>query len=150
MLTAPLMTRFSKTLDIIIKNKRRKKMDYTDKVMENFQNPKHVGELSDANGVGQVGSPACGDIMKIFLKIDDAGIIQDASFKTFGCGAAIASSSMATDMIIGMNIEDAAKLKNSEVVEALGGLPNEKIHCSVLAAEAIQAAIDDYKKGATL
>ncbi|WKY43857.1 iron-sulfur cluster assembly scaffold protein [Eubacteriaceae bacterium ES2] len=125
-------------------------MDYTDKVMENFQNPKHVGELSDANGVGQVGSPACGDIMKIFLKIDDDGIIQDASFKTFGCGAAIASSSMATDMIIGMNIEDAAKLKNSEVVEALGGLPNEKIHCSVLAAEAIQAAIDDYKKGATV
>lgn len=125
-------------------------MDYTDKVMENFQNPKHVGELSDANGVGQVGSPACGDIMKIFLKIDDDGIIQDASFKTFGCGAAIASSSMATDMIIGMNIEEAAKLKNSEVVEALGGLPNEKIHCSVLAAEAIQAAIDDYKKGATL
>ncbi|MDK2904734.1 MAG: nitrogen fixation protein NifU [Eubacteriaceae bacterium] len=124
-------------------------MDYTDKVMENFQNPKHVGELSDANGVGQVGSPACGDIMKIFLKIDDDGIIQDASFKTFGCGAAIASSSMATDMIIGMNIEEAAKLKNSEVVEALGGLPNEKIHCSVLAAEAIQAAIDDYKKGAT-
>jgi nitrogen fixation NifU-like protein len=143
------MMRFLRTQDIIIKNKRRKKMDYTDKVMENFQNPKHVGELSDANGVGQVGSPACGDIMKIFLKIDDDGIIQDASFKTFGCGAAIASSSMATDMIIGMNIEEAAKLKNSEVVEALGGLPNEKIHCSVLAAEAIQAAIDDYKKGAT-
>ena len=121
-------------------------MDYTDKVMENFQNPKHVGELSDANGVGQVGSPACGDIMKIFLKIDDDGVIQDASFKTFGCGAAIASSSMATEMIIGMNIEEAAKLKNSEVVEALGGLPSEKIHCSVLAAEAIQAAIEDYKK----
>ncbi|WKY47247.1 iron-sulfur cluster assembly scaffold protein [Eubacteriaceae bacterium ES3] len=124
-------------------------MDYTDKVMENFQNPKHVGELEQANGVGQVGSPACGDIMKIFLQIDDEGIIQDASFKTFGCGAAIASSSMATDMIIGMNIEEAAKLKNSEVVEALGGLPNEKIHCSVLAAEAIQAAIEDYKKSIT-
>ncbi len=120
-------------------------MDYTDKVMENFTNPKNVGELEDANGVGQVGSPACGDIMKIFLKVRDDGIIENASFKTYGCGAAIASSSMATDMIIGMTIEEAAKLKNSEVVEALGGLPSEKIHCSVLAAEAIQAAIDNYK-----
>lgn len=120
-------------------------MDYTDKVMENFTNPKNVGELEDANGVGQVGSPACGDIMKIFLKVGENEIIENASFKTYGCGAAIASSSMATDMIIGMHIEEAAKLKNSEVVEALGGLPSEKIHCSVLAAEAIQAAIDDYK-----
>lgn len=120
-------------------------MEYTDKVMENFTNPKNVGELEDANGVGQVGSPACGDIMKIFLKVGDDGVIQKASFKTYGCGAAIASSSMATDMIIGMNIEEAAKLKNSQVVDALGGLPSEKIHCSVLAAEAIQAAIDNYK-----
>lgn len=120
-------------------------MDYTDKVMENFTNPKNVGELEDANGVGQVGSPACGDIMKIFLKVGDDGVIEKASFKTYGCGAAIASSSMATDMIIGMNIEEAAKLKNSQVVDALGGLPSEKIHCSVLAAEAIQAAIDNYK-----
>ncbi len=120
-------------------------MDYTDKVMENFTNPKNVGELEDANGIGQVGSPACGDIMKIFLKVGDDGVIENASFKTYGCGAAIASSSMATDMIIGMTIEEAAKLKNSQVVEALGGLPSEKIHCSVLAAEAIQAAIDDYK-----
>ncbi|MDO4288860.1 MAG: Fe-S cluster assembly scaffold protein NifU [Eubacterium sp.] len=121
-------------------------MEYTDKVMENFQNPKNVGELEDANGVGQVGSPACGDIMKMYLKINDDGIVEDAKFKTFGCGAAIATSSMATEMIKGKSIEEAAKLKNSEVVEALGGLPSEKIHCSVLAAEAIQAAIEDYHK----
>jgi len=120
-------------------------MEYTDVVMENFTCPKHVGELEDANGVGQVGSPACGDIMKIFLRIGDDDIIQDASFKTFGCGAAVASSSMATDMIIGKSIEEAAQFKNSDVVDALGGLPAEKIHCSVLAAEAIQAAIADYK-----
>jgi nitrogen fixation NifU-like protein len=120
-------------------------MEYTDKVIENFSSPKHVGELEDANGIGQVGSPACGDIMKIFLKINDEEVIENASFKTFGCGAAVASSSMATDMIIGKSIEEAGKLKNSDVVEALGGLPDVKIHCSVLAAEAIQAAIQDYK-----
>ena len=120
-------------------------MEYTEKVIENFSCPKHVGELEDANGVGQVGSPACGDIMKIFLKINDEDIIENASFKTFGCGAAVASSSMATDMIIGKSIEEAGKLKNSDVVDALGGLPDVKIHCSVLAAEAIQAAIQDYK-----
>ncbi len=120
-------------------------MEYTDVVMENFNCPKHVGELEEANGIGQVGSPACGDIMKIFLKINDDGVIEDASFKTFGCGAAVASSSMATDMIIGKTIEEAGKLKNSDVVDALGGLPSEKIHCSVLAAEAIQAAIADYQ-----
>lgn len=121
-------------------------MEYTDIVMENFTCPKHVGEMKDANGVGQVGNPACGDIMKIFLKIDENDIITDASFKTFGCGAAIASSSVATDMIIGKSIEEANNLKNEEVVDALGGLPTQKIHCSVLAAEAIQAAILDYKK----
>lgn len=120
-------------------------MEYTDVVMENFTCPKHVGEVEGANGVGQVGSPACGDIMKIFLKINDDEIIEDASFKTFGCGAAVASSSMATDMIIGKSIKEAAKLTNTEVVDALGGLPEVKIHCSVLAAEAIQAAIQDYK-----
>lgn len=120
-------------------------MEYTDKVMENFQNPKNVGEMEDANGIGQVGSPACGDIMKMYLKISDDGIVEDASFKTFGCGAAIATSSMATEMIKGKTLEEAAALKNSEVVEALGGLPTEKTHCSVLAAEAIQAAIEDYK-----
>ncbi|HEY5556916.1 iron-sulfur cluster assembly scaffold protein [Acetobacterium sp.] len=121
-------------------------MEYTDIVMENFTCPKHVGEMEDANGVGQVGNPSCGDIMKIFLKIDENDIITDASFKTFGCGAAIASSSVATDMIIGKSIEEANNLKNEEVVDALGGLPTQKIHCSVLAAEAIQAAILDYKK----
>ena len=121
-------------------------MEYTDIVMDNFTCPKHVGEMEDANGVGQVGNPTCGDIMKIFLKIDENDIITDASFKTFGCGAAIASSSVATDMIIGKSIEEANNLKNSEVVDALGGLPTQKIHCSVLAAEAIQAAILDYKK----
>jgi nitrogen fixation NifU-like protein len=121
-------------------------MEYTDIVMENFTCPKHVGEMKDANGVGQVGNPSCGDIMKIFLKIDENDIITDASFKTFGCGAAIASSSVATDMIIGKSIEEANNLKNEEVVDALGGLPTQKIHCSVLAAEAIQAAILDYKK----
>lgn len=122
-------------------------MEYTDKVMENFQNPKNVGEIEDANGVGQVGNPACGDIMKMYLKINDKdGTIEDVKFKTFGCGAAIATSSIATEMIKGKTIEEAAKLKNSEVVEALGGLPSEKIHCSVLAAEAIQAAIEDYHK----
>ncbi|MBC3795822.1 iron-sulfur cluster assembly scaffold protein [Acetobacterium tundrae] len=120
-------------------------MEYTDVVMENFTCPKNVGEIEDANGVGQVGSPACGDIMKIFLKINDDDIIENASFKTFGCGAAVASSSMATEMIIGKSIEEAGKLKNSDVVDALGGLPDVKIHCSVLAAEAIQAAIQDYK-----
>ena len=120
-------------------------MEYTEKVIENFLCPKHVGEIEDANGVGQVGSPACGDIMKIFLKINDDEVIENASFKTFGCGAAVASSSMATDMIIGKTLEEAGKLKNSDVVDALGGLPDVKIHCSVLAAEAIQAAIQDYR-----
>lgn len=121
-------------------------MEYTDVVMENFTSPKHVGELADANGIGQVGSPACGDIMKIFLKINDNEVIEDASFKTFGCGAAVASSSMATSMIIGKTVDEAMKLKNGDVVEALGGLPDVKLHCSVLAAEAIQAAIEDYKE----
>ncbi len=119
-------------------------MEYTDKVMKEFQNPKNVGELKDANGIGEVGSPACGDIMRMYLKISDDGVIEDASFKTFGCGAAIASSSKATEMIKGQTIEQASKLKNSDVVEELGGLPQQKIHCSVLAAEAIAAAIEDY------
>lgn len=119
-------------------------MEYTEKVMKEFQNPKNVGELKDANGIGEVGSPACGDIMRMYLKISDDGVIEDASFKTFGCGAAIASSSKATEMIKGQTIEQASKLKNSDVVEELGGLPQQKIHCSVLAAEAIAAAIEDY------
>ncbi|HCX64206.1 MAG TPA: Fe-S cluster assembly scaffold protein NifU [Eubacteriaceae bacterium] len=118
---------------------------YTDKVIEYFQNPKNVGELEDANGVGEVGSPACGDIMKMFLKIED-GIVKDVTFKTFGCGAAVATSSMATEMIKGKSLEEVEKLTNKMVVEELGGLPSEKIHCSVLAEEAIQAAIKDYRE----
>lgn len=118
--------------------------DYNDKVMDHFMNPRHVGEISDASGTGEVGNAACGDMMKIFLKIDDNGIITDAKFKTFGCGAAIATSSIATDMIIGKHIDEVRKITNQAIVDALGGLPRQKIHCSVLAADAINAALDDY------
>ena len=121
-------------------------MQYTDKVIENFQNPKNVGELEEANAVGEVGSPACGDIMKMFLKINDDDVIEDVSFKTYGCGAAIATSSVATEMIKGMTVDEARKLTNKEVIDYLGGLPSVKIHCSVLAEEAIKAALDDYEK----
>ncbi len=121
-------------------------MLYTDKVIENFQNPKNVGELEDANAVGEVGSPACGDIMKMFMKINDDGVIEDISFKTYGCGAAIATSSVATEMLKGKTVEEARKLTNQQVIDELGGLPPVKIHCSVLAEEAIQAALDDYEK----
>ncbi len=119
---------------------------YTEKVIENFTNPKNVGELEGANAVGQVGNPSCGDIMKMFLKINDDGVIEDVSFKTYGCGAAIATSSIATEMIKGKTIEEAEKLTNQQVVDELGGLPPVKIHCSVLAEEAIKAAIEDYKQ----
>lgn len=118
-------------------------MIYTDKVMDHFTNPRNVGEIEDANGVGEVGNPKCGDIMKIYLKIED-GVIKDVKFKTFGCGAAIATSSMATEIIKGATIEDALKLTNSAVVEALEGLPPAKIHCSVLAEQAVKSAIADY------
>jgi nitrogen fixation NifU-like protein len=118
---------------------------YSGKVMEHFAAPHNVGELKDANGVGEVGNAKCGDIMRMYLKIED-DIIKDASFKTFGCCAAIASSSVATDMIKGKSLGEALALKNSDVVEALGGLPPVKIHCSVLAEEAIKSAIDDYRK----
>lgn len=124
---------------------------YNQKVMDEFSNPQNVGELEDANGVGTVGNATCGDIMKIFMKIDDDGIIRDVKFQTFGCAAAIATSSVATKMIKGKTIEEALKITNSEVVESLGGLPPQKIHCSVLAEEAIKAAVHDYlenyKKG---
>lgn len=124
-------------------------MEYTAKVIEHFTNPRNVGEIEDADGVGEVGNAKCGDIMKMYLKIDDDGTITDVKFKTYGCGAAIATSSVATELIKGKSIDDALKLKNSEVVEALGGLPDVKIHCSVLAEEAIKKAIGDYytKKG---
>ncbi|MDD2561058.1 MAG: Fe-S cluster assembly scaffold protein NifU [Eubacteriales bacterium] len=120
-------------------------MMYSDKVMEHFSNPRNVGELPDANGIGTVGNATCGDIMKVFLRVED-GIIQDVRFKTFGCGAAIATSSMATEMVKGKTLEDALKVSNKAVMEALDGLPPQKVHCSVLAEEAIHAAIEDYRK----
>ena len=119
---------------------------YTEKVMENFTNPKNVGEVENANAVGQVGSPACGHIMKMSMKINDDGIIEDVKFKTYGCGAAIATSSVATEMIKGKHVDEARKLTNQQVIDDLGGLPPAKIHCSVLAAEAIQAALEDWEK----
>ena len=118
-------------------------MMYSDKVWDHFTNPRNVGELPDANGVGEIGNAKCGDIMKMYLKIDN-GTIVDARFKTFGCGAAIATSSMATEMVKGKPIEEALKLTNKAVVEALDGLPPVKVHCSVLAEQAIKAALADY------
>ncbi len=118
-------------------------MLYSDKVLDHFSNPRNVGELPDANGVGEVGNAKCGDIMKMYLKIEN-GVVEDARCKTFGCGAAIATSSMATELIKGKPLDDALKLTNKAVVEALDGLPPVKIHCSVLAEQAIKAAISDY------
>lgn len=118
-------------------------MAYSEKVMDHFANPRNVGELLDANGVGEVGNSKCGDIMKMYLKVED-GIIQDVRFKTFGCGAAIATSSMATQLIKGKTVEEALKLTNKAVMEALDGLPPVKVHCSVLAEQAIKAALADY------
>ncbi len=116
---------------------------YSEKVMDHFKNPRNVGKMEDASGVGEVGNAKCGDIMKMYLKIED-GIIVDAKFNTFGCGSAIATSSMATEMIIGKSVDEALTLSNKAVVEALDGLPAHKIHCSVLAEEAVKAAIKDY------
>lgn len=118
---------------------------YSEKVMDHFTSPRNVGEIENADGVGEVGNPKCGDIMKIYLKIEN-DIIEDVKFKTFGCGAAVATSSIATEMIKGKSVEEALKLTNKAVVEALDGLPPQKIHCSVLAEEAVKAAIEDYKK----
>lgn len=117
---------------------------YNEKVMENFMNPKNTGVIEDPSGEGTVGNASCGDIMKIYLKIED-NVIKDAKFQTFGCAAAIASSSVATDMIIGKTVDEALKLTNAQVIEELEGLPPQKIHCSVLAEEAIKKAIEDYK-----
>ncbi len=119
---------------------------YSEKVMDHFQNPRNVGEIPDANAVGTVGNAKCGDIMKIYMKINDSHVIEDIKFKTFGCGAAIATSSMATELVKGKTVEEALKLTNKAVVEALDGLPPAKLHCSVLAEEAIGAAIEDYCK----
>lgn len=116
---------------------------YNEKVIEHYSNPRNVGEIPDASGVGEVGNPVCGDIMKMYLKIEN-GIITDVKFKTFGCGAAIATSSVSTELIKGKTVEDALKLTNKEVVNELGGLPPVKLHCSVLAEEAIKSAIADY------
>ena len=118
-------------------------MLYSDKVMDHFRNPRNLGKMDDADGIGEVGNAKCGDIMKMYIKVKD-GIIEDVKFNTFGCGSAIASSSMATEMIKGKSIDDALELSNKAVVEALDGLPTHKIHCSVLAEEAVKAAVKDY------
>ena len=118
---------------------------YSEKVMDHFRNPRNVGEIKDADGIGEVGNPKCGDIMKMYLKIEN-DIIVDVKFKTFGCGSAIASSSMATEMIKGKSIQEALKVTNIAVAEALDGLPPVKMHCSVLAEQAIKAALFDYSK----
>ncbi len=117
---------------------------YSEKVMDHFMNPRNVGEIEDASGVGTVGNAKCGDIMRIYLDIDDSGVIRDCKFKTFGCGAAVATSSMATEMVKGRTVQEALQVTNRAVMEALDGLPQVKIHCSLLAEEAIHAALWDY------
>ena len=119
---------------------------YSEKVMDHFRNPRNVGVIEDADGVGEVGNAKCGDIMKMYLKINDDEIIEDVKFETFGCGSAIASSSMATELIKGKPVSEAMQLTNKAVAEALDGLPAYKMHCSVLAEEAIQSALEDYQK----
>jgi nitrogen fixation NifU-like protein len=116
---------------------------YSEKVMEHFRNPRNVGEMENPDGVGYVGNPVCGDIMELYIKVKD-GIIVDAKFKTFGCGAAIATSSMVTEIVKGKSLKEALKISNKTVAEALDGLPAVKMHCSVLAEEALQSAIEDY------
>ena len=117
---------------------------YTEKVMDHFMHPRNVGEIENASGVGTVGNAKCGDIMRIYLDIDENQVVRDAKFKTFGCGAAIATSSMATEMIIGKTIQEALEVTNKAVMEALGGLPPVKVHCSLLAEQAVHAALWDY------
>lgn len=118
---------------------------YNEKVMDHFSNPRNVGDIPDASGIGKVGNPTCGDIMAMYIKVENETIV-DAKFKTFGCGAAIATSSIATELIKGKTIDDALKLTNKGIVEALDGLPSQKIHCSVLAAEALREAVKDYRE----
>ncbi|SDC64878.1 MULTISPECIES: Fe-S cluster assembly scaffold protein NifU [unclassified Candidatus Frackibacter] len=117
---------------------------YSDKVMDHFQNPRNVGEIEAADGIGEVGNPTCGDIMKIYIKVNENEEIKDIKFKTFGCGAAVATSSITTEIVKGKSIEEARELTNKRVAEALDGLPPEKMHCSNLAADALQKAIDNY------
>ena len=119
---------------------------YSEKVIDHFSNPRNVGEIENADGVGTVGNSKCGDIMRMYLKVDDNGVITDCKFKTFGCGAAIATSSMATEMIKGKTLKEALKLTNKAVAEALDGLPPVKMHCSLLAEEAVKAAVEVYMK----
>ncbi|PKL67007.1 MAG: Fe-S cluster assembly scaffold protein NifU [Methanobacteriales archaeon HGW-Methanobacteriales-1] len=118
---------------------------YTDKVMDHFSNPRNVGDIPDASGEGTVGNPTCGDLMTIYIKVKD-DVIEDIKFKTFGCGAAIATSSMVTELAMGKNVDEALKITRNDVADALEGLPPVKMHCSNLAADALQAAIEDYKK----
>lgn len=119
---------------------------YTEKVMDHFQNPRNVGEIKDADGVGEVGNMKCGDIMKLYIKVTEDEVIEDISFRTFGCGAAIATSSMITELVKGKSLAEAEDISNRHVAEALGGLPPVKMHCSNLAADALKAAIEDYRK----
>lgn len=119
--------------------------EYSDKVLDHFFHPRNVGEIPDPDGVGKVGNPVCGDVMVLYIKVEDNKIV-DAKFKTFGCGAAIATSSILTEMVKGKTIEEALKISNKAVAEALGGLPKHKLHCSVLAEQALKAAIEDYRK----
>ncbi|MEW6359519.1 MAG: Fe-S cluster assembly scaffold protein NifU [Planctomycetota bacterium] len=116
---------------------------YSAKVMEHFQNPRNVGQIEDADGVGNVGNPVCGDIMRLYIKVEN-GVITDAKFQTLGCGAAIASSSVLTELVRGKTVQEALKLRNDDVVKALGGLPDVKMHCSVLAEQALRKAIEDF------
>lgn len=118
---------------------------YTEKVMDHFQNPRNVGEMEDANAVGEVGNVTCGDIMRMYLKIDENDVIQDVKFKTFGCAAAIASSSVMTELIKGKTVDEALKISKNDVSEELGGLPPVKVHCSILATEALEEAINNYR-----
>lgn len=120
-------------------------LPYSEKVMEHFRNPRNVGEIPDANGIGNVGNPVCGDVLRLYIKVEN-NVIVDAKFKTFGCGAAVATSSMVTEMVKGKTVDDALKISNRAVAEALGGLPPIKMHCSVLAEDALRSALKDYYK----